>query len=169
MKRLLKGIIYLAILFGIGIAAGHLTFKALSFSRTVEVPDLKGKGMVEASKLLKARGLYIRLEGEDFDTAVPEGSIARQDARAGDKVKEGREIKVVVSKGPRVKHVPDIVGLTLGEAEAQLMGKKIAIKRVVYVHSERVPKDIVLAQRPEVNEQGGDTFSVVVSLGVAEE
>lgn len=168
MKRFLKAILLIAILFGIGIVAGHLTFKALSFSRTVDVPDLKGKGMVEANRLLKAKGLYIRLEGEEYDNAVPEGSIVRQDVPAGNKVKEGREIKIVVSKGPRVKYVPDVVGLTLSEAEAQLMAKKIVIRRTVYAHSDRVPKDTILAQRPEVNEQG-DAFSVVVSLGALEE
>lgn len=169
MKRFLKAIVYVVLLFVIGIIAGHLTFKALSFSRTVDVPDLKGKGMVEANRLLKEKGLYIRLEGEEHDASVPEGSIVRQDVPSGNKVKEGREIKIVVSKGPRVKYVPDVVGLTLSEAEAQLMSKKIHIKRIVHVHSDKAPRDTILAQRPEANEQGGDAFSVVVSLGSPEE
>jgi serine/threonine-protein kinase len=116
MKRLIKIPLYLIILSILGIISGYLTFKLLSFGKTVDVPDLRGKGMVEASSILKNKGLYIRLENEDYDSYVPQGYIIRQDIPAGNKVKEGREIGVVLSKGPRVKYVPDVVGQPLSAA-----------------------------------------------------
>jgi serine/threonine-protein kinase len=165
MWKFLKVIIYLIVLGVIGVVAGHFTFKALSYSRSVEVPDLKGRGMVDANSIVKDKGLYLRLEGEDFDSTHPEGVVIRQDVPAGNKVKEGREIKVILSKGPRVRYVPDVVGQTVEGAEQQLREKGIKVKRILYVHTQMAPKNTIVAQRPEVHEQGGDLFSVVVSLG----
>lgn len=165
MKRLLRLALYVVILFGLGIVAGHLTFKALSFSRTVVVPDLRGKGMIEANNMLRGQGLHIRVKGEDFDAYVPEGHILRQDAPPHDKVKEGREIGVTLSRGPRVKYVPEVVGQSLDAADGILRGKGIKITHVIYLHSDRIEKGMIVAQRPEPNERASDSFSVIVSLG----
>ncbi|BCB96968.1 serine/threonine protein kinase [Dissulfurispira thermophila] len=165
MNKLIKIPLYIIAIFAIGIISGHFTFKILSFSKTVMVPDLRGKGMVDANDLLRKKGLYIRLEGEDYDSYIPQGYIIRQDIPPNYAVKEGREIGVVLSKGPKVRYVPDIVGQPFDVSEGILKEKGIRIGRVLYVHSDKVPKNIVLAQRPETNEKGGDNFSVIVSLG----
>lgn len=165
VKKLIRIPLYLAILFAVGLAAGHLTFKALTFSKSVVVPDVRGKSMIEANAILKDEGLYIRLEGEDYDSAVPEGFVVRQDIPAGNKVKEAREIKVIVSKGPKIKYVPDLTGLTLDEAETQSRERGIRIGRVLYLHDGDTPKNTVIAQRPEAQEKGGESITVMVSLG----
>jgi len=41
----------------IGLLSGFLTFKILSFSKTVDVPDLKGRTLIEANVLLTEKGL----------------------------------------------------------------------------------------------------------------
>lgn len=165
MNKLIKIPLYIVAIFAIGIISGHFTFKILSLSKTVTVPDLRGKGMVDANDILRKRGLYIRLEGEDYDSYIPQGYIIRQDIPPTHTVKEGREIRVVLSKGPKVRYVPDIVGQSFDVSEGILKEKGIRISRVIYVHSDKVPKNVVLAQRPETNEKGGDSFSVIVSLG----
>ncbi|MBF0505482.1 MAG: PASTA domain-containing protein [Nitrospirae bacterium] len=165
MRGLIKIIGYVVVLLFLGIVAGHFTFQLLSFSRTVVVPDLKGKEMMRANDILRNQGLYIRLEGEDYDPAIPQGNIIRQDILSGSTVKEGREIGIVVSKGPRIQYVPDIVGQPLDAAEAILKEKGIRIGKILYVHSEKTSRNVVLAQRPETNERGADIFSVIVSLG----
>lgn len=159
----------MALLLVLGIVAGQFTFKLLSFSRTVVVPDLRGKEMMSANETLRDKGLYIRLEGEDYDPAVPQGNIIRQDILPGSKVKEGREVGIVLSKGPRIQYVPDIVGQPLDRAEAILKEKGIQIGRILYAHSGTTAKNVVIAQRPETNERGDDTFNVIVSLGDFEE
>src|SRR3972149_8656048 len=63
----------------LGLIFGFLTFKILSFSRTVEVPDLYGKSSVEASKLLREKGLNLKIEGEDYDSSILPGHILNQD------------------------------------------------------------------------------------------
>lgn len=165
MKKFIKIPLYIIILFVIGILSGHLTFKLLSFSKTLSVPDLRGKSMIEATNVLRSKGLYIRLEGEDYDAYVAQGNVLRQDIPSGNKIKEGREIGVVLSKGPKVKFVPEVVGQPLDMAEGMLKDKGIRMGKVIYVHSEKVSKNIIIAQRPETNEKSGENFNVIVSLG----
>jgi beta-lactam-binding protein with PASTA domain len=165
MRTFLKTLGFIAALLILGIASGQITFKLLSLSRTVVVPELKGKEMREANTILRTKGLYMQLEGEDYDPVVPQGYIIRQEMLAGTEVKEGREIGVVLSRGPKIQYVPDVVGEPLDRAEAILKEKGIQIGKILYVHSRKSPKDEVLAQRPETNETGGETFSIIVSLG----
>lgn len=169
MRNFIKIPLYIVVLLFLGIVSGNLTFKLLSFSRTVVVPDLKGKEMMEANQILRNNGLYIRLDGEDYDTAVPQGNIMHQDILPGSKVKEGREIGIVVSKGPKIQYVPDIVGQPIDRAEEILKEKGIQIGKILYVHSAKTEKNVVLAQRPETSESGSDIFSIIVSLGDYEE
>jgi eukaryotic-like serine/threonine-protein kinase len=149
----------------LGLVFGYLTFKALSFSRTVDVPDLYGKSPLESNKLLSDKGLYLKIEGEDYDPAIATGNIIRQDVPAGKKVKERRGIKVVISKGPRVKTVPMITDETITNAESMLLQKGLKIARLIMVHSDIVEKDKIIAQRPGPEEQVSDMITVLVSLG----
>lgn len=158
-------LLYMVTFVLLGLIFGFLTFKVLSFSRTVEVPDVSGKSLLQANKLLADRGLYLKIEGEDYDSVVPPGNIIRQDIPAGNRVKEQRAIKVIISKGPRITSVPSLVGETLADAEALLIQKGLKLASVISVHSDDVEKDRVLAQKPAPMDRVGETVTVVVSLG----
>jgi len=149
----------------LGLIFGYFTFMGLSFTRTVEVPDLHGKSLLESNKLLANNSLYLKIEGEDYDPAVPPGIILRQDIPAGNKVKEHRGIKVVISKGPRVKAVPMLVNETLTNAESLLLQQGLKMTKVITVHSDAVEKDKIIAQKPGPDEQMSDTITVLVSRG----
>lgn len=149
----------------LGLVFGYFTFKVLSFSRTVEVPDMYGKSLLESNKLLTKKGLYLKIEGEDYDSTVPPGNILRQDVPPGNMVKERRGIKVIISKGPRVKSVPMLVNETLLNAESMLLQKGLKITKVIMVHSDTVEKDRIVAQKPDPDERVSDNITVLVSLG----
>jgi beta-lactam-binding protein with PASTA domain len=168
MNKLVKIPLYIGILFIVGMVAGHLTFKLLSLSNTVDVPDLKGKSVAEAVNILQNKGLHLLGAAEDYDSEITPGSIVRQDIPPLSKVKEGRGIKVIVSKGPKIQYVPDVIGMKLEEAEPVLAARGIRIAKAIYVHCD-VEKNFIIAQRPESDEKGGDNFRVIVSLGSFEE
>jgi serine/threonine-protein kinase len=149
----------------LGLVFGYLTFNVLSFTRTVEVPDLHGQSLLEANKLLTDSGLYLKIEGEDYDSFIPQGNVVRQDIPPGNKVKERRAIKVVISKGPRVKSVPMLVNETLANAETLLLQEGLKIGKVIGVHSDIVEKDKIVAQDPTPDEPVSDKITVLVSLG----
>jgi beta-lactam-binding protein with PASTA domain len=135
-----------------GLLSGYLAFKIMSFSKTVEVPDLRGKTLFEANDLLNKKGLYLKVEGEDYDSVVVPGLIVRQDIPSGNKVKEQRGIKVFLSKGPRVWTIPDLVGMNIGEAEPLISKSGLRVLKTLSIHSATVERDIIIAQRPNPDE-----------------
>ena len=143
----------------------YITFKLLSFSRTVDVPDLSGKSLVEVNELLSQKGLNLKIEGEDYDADVPAGHIIRQDLPFGSRVKEQRSIRVFVSKGPRVQSVPPVVGESLDKAEAVLLQNGLKVAKVIRVHSNSAEKDRVIAQKPAPGEKITEKITLVVSSG----
>jgi beta-lactam-binding protein with PASTA domain len=165
LNSFLKIPLFFAVFVILGLTFGYLTFKALSFSRTVAVPQLTDMTLLDANEALNKAGLYLKIEGEDYDPSVQAGRILRQDVPPGNKVKEKRAIKVIVSKGPRVYSVPSVVNETLSDAQAALMEKGLRIVRVINVHSDSVEKGKIIAQRPEPDEPSADTMTVLVSLG----
>jgi eukaryotic-like serine/threonine-protein kinase len=165
MDKFIKITVYVFAFILLGLAFGFLTFKLLSFSRTVQMPELNGKSLVEANRLLTDIGLYIKIEGEDYDAAIPQGNIIKQDIPAGNNVKERRSIKVVISKGPRVRSVPMLVNDSITNAETALLQKGLKIGKVIMVHSDLVEKDRIISQKPEPDEQVSDVVTVLVSQG----
>jgi beta-lactam-binding protein with PASTA domain len=164
-KTIARYPLYILAFILLGLIFGYLTFKVLSFSRTVEVPDLYGKSLLEGNKLLANNGLYLKIEGEDYDAVIASGNIIKQDIPPGNKVKERRGIKVIISKGPRIKSVPLLVDETLVNAESVLLQKGLKIARVIPVHSDVIEKERILAQKPGPEDQVSDTITVIVSLG----
>ena len=148
-----------------GLLSGYLTFKLMSFSRTVEVPDLKGKSVVEANELISREGLYLKVEGEEYDPTVPTSRIVRQDIPAGNKVKEQRGIRVFLSKGPKVQSVPDLTGQTLNDAESMIAKNGLHTGKIIRVHSSTAEKDRIISQRPDPDEPIKDPLVLVVSAG----
>ncbi|MHB8882063.1 MAG: PASTA domain-containing protein [Thermodesulfovibrionales bacterium] len=165
LNAFIKVPLFIAAFVLLGLIFGYITFNILSFSRTVEVPSLVNITLIEANEALTKAGLYLKIEGEDFDSVVPAGKIMRQDEPPGNKVKEKRVIKVVVSKGPRVFSLPLLVNETVSEAESLLIQKGLRIGKIIPVHSEAVEKGRIVAQRPEPDEKLTDMISVLVSAG----
>ena len=149
----------------LGLTFGYLTFSILSFSRTVEVPDLYGKGLVESNKMLTKMGLYLKIEGERYDSSVPPGIIVKQDIVPGKKVKERSGIRVIISRGPKEKSIPSLMNETIQNAEAVLLEKGLKVGKVLYVHSDTIDKNRIIAQNPEPYEQISDVITVLVSQG----
>lgn len=165
VSNLVKISFYMLLFIILGLLFGFLTFKILSFSRIVEVPDLYGKSPVEASRILMEKGLILKIEGEDYDPTILPGHIIKQDIPAKKKVKEGRGVKVVLSRGPRVQSIPVLVGERLSNAESLLIQKGLKISKVIIVHSDKIEKDRIVAQSPEPTDKISDYITVLVSAG----
>jgi beta-lactam-binding protein with PASTA domain len=165
MNSFLRASLFFALFVVLGLTFGFLTFKILSFSRTVEVPSIMNMTVIEADKVLGKSGLDLKIEGEDFDSVIPSGKIMRQDVPPGKSVKEKRAIKIVISKGPKVLSIPMLVNETLQNAESILLQKGLRIGKVINVRSDAVQKGIIVAQRPEPDDKLTDMITVLVSAG----
>ena len=165
MNSFLRASLFFALFVVLGLTFGFITFKILSFSRTVEVPSIINMTVIEADKMLGKAGLDLKIEGEDFDSVVPSGKIVRQDVPPGKTVKEKRAIRIVISKGPKVLSIPLLVNETLQNAEAILLQKGLRIGKVISVRSDTLQKGIIVAQRPEPDDKLTDVITVLVSAG----
>lgn len=155
LKKALTVPLYIAGFVLLGLLSGYVAFKILSFSRTVEVPDLKGKTVFEANDILTKKGLFLKVEGEDYDPVIVPGSVVRQDVPPGNQVKEQRGIKVLLSRGPKVWSIPQVSGMSLEEAEQAIAGSGLRIEKVIRLHSDTAEKDRIIAQRPNSDETLG--------------
>lgn len=160
-------ILYIAGAILAGFMAGYLSLTLFVSGKTIEIPDLKGKDLVQANQILKEKGLYIRIDGEEYSD-TPVGTVSRQSLPAGTKVKKGREIGVIMSKGLKFTVFPDVRGLSYEEAEKILNEKGIPVEKVIQIHSGKYPEKIVIAQSPEP-QQGGKAIKLIVSIGKKEE
>lgn len=87
---------------------------------------------------------------------------------AGHELKEGDTVTIVLSKGPMKANVPNVVGLTLEEAENILKENKLSLGNIKYEYSDTYNKGVVIAQDPksgnEINQEW-ENINVVVSKG----
>jgi serine/threonine-protein kinase len=84
---------------------------------TVPVPELAGITVGRASAILDDAGLRLGDQTEAASDTVPEGRIVSQQPVADTEVRPDSEVGVTVSTGPELSTVPDVVGLSAGDAE----------------------------------------------------
>ncbi len=165
MKGFIKISLYILLFIFLAILSSYLTFWVMGSKKTVTVPDLRGQSLVEANKALLSKRLYLKIGGEDFSTEVPTGYIIRQEIPPDNKIKEGRTIRVIISKGPRIYYMPSFVGFNLDEARELAIKKSIKIRKIIKVHSDSFEKGTVIAQRPAPEEKGSDNITFLLSKG----
>ncbi len=85
----------------------------------VSVPVLAGGTYDNAVNELSNAG-FIPARAEAFSDTVAPGTVIDTDPAGGGKAQPGSTIKIIVSKGPDVVTVPNMRGLTLDAASAQL-------------------------------------------------
>jgi serine/threonine-protein kinase len=82
------------------------------------VPDVQGKKQDEAVKILNGAGFKAAIV-EVFSDSVPKGVVADQSPSSGLASRDST-ITLQVSKGPDVVDVPNVTGMNVDEANAQL-------------------------------------------------
>ena len=133
---------------------------------THPVPPLRGRTLSAARAAAARYDFKISTTRQDFDENVAAGLILEQDPLSGTKLREGRTINVVLSKGAQPRDVPDLAGVDQAEAvrrlEAAGFRPKIEAKA-----SEDVAKEQVLEWSPKGVQGKGSEVVVVVSSGPA--
>lgn len=115
----------------------------------VIVPDIVNRSLTEAYGLLKTSGLNIEISGLEYSSAIPAGNIISQEPASGSKVKQGRSVKVTVSKGIELINVPNIVGQDLNNARKTLESVGLKIGDIRETPSRTSPDGIVISQNPK--------------------
>jgi serine/threonine-protein kinase len=134
-------------------------------TREVVVPPLAGKTVSEATTILSASGLHLKVEeGVRVDPKVPAGQIMSQEPAEGVSTRRDRSVKVWVSAGPRTTIVPALLGESERTATMRVRQEGLELEQVAAFRSADYPSDAVIAQTP-VAKSNAPKVSLLVNRG----
>ncbi len=162
-------LIFLVFIVIAGGVCAFLIFQNVFYVPDTIVPSVIGDDLGVAQEKLYEAGLQIKVSGEEFNENFFRNSIIKQDPIAGSKVKEHREIYVVVSKGGKffTVNIPDLRNKELKEAISIIQEYELTLGKITYTYHFTIPKDKVITQIPEpgnINTKD-KTVNLLVSKG----
>ncbi len=134
----------------------------------VQVPNITGMSITEATKVLAAKELRLQISETRIDPATPINQIISQDPIADETLPAGSTILVIVSGGAGDVQVPEVAGQT--SAAAQQLLQATPYQYIVSVETEAsdtVPKGQVIRTDPSAGSASvsGDKITIFVSAG----
>jgi len=98
----------------------------------VEVPSVEGLPQEQAKQKLNASGFKVDARSQE-SSAAQAGKVLDQSPAPGESAEKGSRVEITVGEGPPDVRVPDIVGLSIAEAEARLdeAGLKVGLRREI--------------------------------------
>jgi serine/threonine-protein kinase len=136
---------------------------------TIEVPDLRGKTIEEATKIANDKGIGVKQTSVEASDQYPEGQIISQDPDVGSRVEKGTTINVVVSGGQANITIPSgIVGMSRADAEATLQNIGL-VTSVQEQYNTEVPEGTVISIEPGEGTSVATCETVVLYVSKGEE
>ena len=140
LKHLLLLLIVVVALFAI------LIFWLDNYTRHDEkqlVPNVIDLTEENAATLILSRELNYEIVDSVFRTGAVPGAVVDQDPKADTFVKKERKIYLIINaKSAQMTPLPEVIDLSLRQAQALLLGADFKIKEVVYIPSDY--RDLVL-------------------------
>ncbi len=147
----------------VALLSAFLAMRLAIHGREVEVPNLAGLTLQEASEKAGHLGLSLRLENKFYSADIPSGHILGQFPAPGASVRSEWAIRVTESIGSQQVSIPDLTGQMERPASLALRRSSLELGTVAAVASPGEP-GIVLAQTPSPNASGVDRPRVSVLL-----
>ena len=102
--------------------------------KELSVPDFSNLSIAEAEYVASQAGVRVEVTDSVFVKRMKRGAVYRQNPAPGSKVKQGRRIVLTINAVNAKKvTMPDLVGLSLRQAKAELMSRGLVLNRLVYV------------------------------------
>ena len=130
------------------------------------VPDVRGKPLAEAQAAITEASLAVGVITEDWDAEIPDGSVVSTDPAMGDELRPDSLVNIVVSKGPKPVRLPNLAGVEVSEATAQLEAAGLVVTTTEEFSTEYA-EGLVVSSSPAKGERVavGSTVALVVSKG----
>lgn len=122
-----------------------LSFGNFWSNSTVDVPNVVGKQLSVATRLLEERHLRVS-SSEVTNSDVPAGQVISQSPEPGESVKEQRMVHLVVSKGAGDITIPDLQGMSFDQAREKLKALGLSIGKITYENDPTKDDGVVLSQ-----------------------
>ncbi|MFJ3971727.1 Stk1 family PASTA domain-containing Ser/Thr kinase [Streptomyces parvus] len=153
-----------AVLLTLGIGTGVWYINSGQFT---QVPSLLGQTQQTAEKRLADAGLGLKGVDRVFSDTVERGEVVSSEPDSGDRIRGNGSVTLVVSRGPEIVRVPDVVGASLADARRSLKKVGLVPGMVTREFSEDVERGEVIRTDPRAGtDRNPDTaVALVVSKG----
>jgi serine/threonine-protein kinase len=133
----------------------------------IPVPDVTELPAPDAQRILAEKDLKMAVQREIFHPEIPKEHIISQDPLPDTLTKSGRTIQVVVSKGPQLVRVPNVVGTSQIIADVNITNADLTLGEISQAYSSQYANGIVIDQYPEAGTEVPEKTPVnlVVSKG----
>ena len=117
--------------------------------RDTTIPLVEGNKAEDAEKQLEQAGLKAEVAPQQqASETVPAGAVIKQEPLAGQHVKVGRVIRLIVSAGSAFTNVPDVRELSEGSARERLSLAGLVIGSEEYANHATIPFDRIIDMTP---------------------
>ena len=152
------------------VAASVLLRVITEHSKTVQVPDFTNMSVEQVSALAKEKELRVEVTDSIYARRMARGAVVSQNPKAGESVKRGRRVRLTTNAVmPKMVTMPDLVGLSMRQAKAELLSRGLFLGRLIYVTD--MATNNVLRQlyrnseiRPETMIESGAVVDLMVGL-----
>jgi eukaryotic-like serine/threonine-protein kinase len=130
------------------------------------VPDVRGDPLETAQAAITEANLAVGAVTEAWDAQIPSGSVVSTTPEAGEELKSGTLVELVVSKGPKPVKLGNYIGSPADEVRAELEGAGLIVT-ATEEFSTQYAKGLVVSTTPTKGERVpvGGTVALVVSKG----
>jgi serine/threonine-protein kinase len=138
------------LVFILGAAAFLSAVTAIRFAirgSEVAMPDVVGKSTADATSLLASKKLEIKIADRVFDN-LPAGDVVRQSPPAGEMMKVGQDVHVVLSLGANTVSIPQVTDESLRAAEIELLRAGLQPGEISVCYLPGLPADAIIQQNP---------------------
>jgi serine/threonine-protein kinase len=167
MGRFLKGLGLIIALVGVGILSAFAVVALLLRQEEVRTPDLTGQDIVNVIETVAQQGLQLKVDRREPHPTLQRDAVISQSPLPGAGIKKGRQVHVVVSQGPSDTQTLKLTGENFRKADIMIRQAGFSPGTISRVSSNRVERDIVIAQDPEAGsplERGG-SINLLISTG----
>lgn len=134
----------------------------------VQIPQLSGQSAASAEQALEA-GRVSSSSTQVFDDEIKKGLVVGSEPAAGTTIRRYQSVELLISKGPELFAVPNVVGLEEPAAQKALKGAQIEAGKATKEYDESIAAGQIVSQKPkpEAEVRRGTKVSYVVSRGRA--
>ncbi|MEO8735172.1 MAG: PASTA domain-containing protein [Edaphobacter sp.] len=168
MKRFFNIILGAMAMLAVALISAFISMRLAIHGREVEVPNLAGLTLSEASQAAGAKGLNLNVENRFYSPSVAPGHILAQSPVSGVTVRREWTVRVTESLGAQKVSVPNVIGQTERPASILMRRLSLELGTVAQMPAASEP-GVVLAQTPTPDASGIDRPRVSLLLSAPEE
>lgn len=140
--------------------------------KTLTIPEITGKSLVEAQRILEERGFEIEIQDSIYVDSATALLVLKQFPEADAVVKENRTVYLTINRSvPPTIEMPNLISMTFRSAEMSL--KQYGLHWTDTVYRPDIAKNAVLEQRykgqpikPGTKIQMGSGISLILGSGL---